>query len=83
MICEPIIFELDDDGEWIFPQSLPLKTTVDVNNLKALWMKTERGKLIIEHIGRKAIYERIGLTPQGYWVCRLRIDPATVYGYVE
>lgn len=79
MICEPIVFQYGNDDEFHFPDSLPLKTTVDIHNLMGMWMKTDRGALIITLDGRTVTYDRIGFTPEGHWVCRLRIDPATVY----
>lgn len=82
MICEPIVFDQDDEGNWHFAEAgLPLKTKIDVHGgLLGLWIRTEYEKVIIELDGRSVIYDRIGFTPEGYWVCRLRVDPATVYG---
>lgn len=81
MICEPIIFDQDDDGNYHFAEGgLPLKTIIDVHSgLLGLWIKVGWDKVIIELDGRIVIYDCIGITPEGHWVCRLRIDPATVH----
>lgn len=82
MICEPLILTKDADGEWHFsPEGLPARTVIDTFNLPFRpWAKRERGKLTIELDGREAIYDRIGYTPEGHWVCQLRVDPAKVVG---
>lgn len=76
MICEPIVFSTNRSGDFQLPDVLPLKTAVDVQNLVGLWLRTEKGSLIIELGERRVIYDRIGYTPEGHWVCRLRVDQA-------
>ena len=86
MICEPIALVRDNDGEFHFApdEGLPLKTIVDSHNLPfGQWMKIHRHSIIIELDGRTVIYDRIAVTPEGHWICRLRIDPNAVYGHVE
>jgi len=81
MICEPIPLVRDDDGYYHFAdEGLPLKTTVDMHNLPfGSWLKRSRAAFTIELDGREVTYDRIAVTPEGHWICRLRIDPATVY----
>ena len=82
MICEPIPLVRDDEGHFHFApdEGLPLKTVIDIHNLPfGQWMKLSRWSIIIELEGREVIYDRVAVTPEGHWICRLRIDPATVH----
>jgi hypothetical protein len=75
MICEPVVLVEDVSGDLHFDAKLPLKTVIDVHNLLGHWARTVRGTVVMELDERKVIYERIGLTPEGHWVCRLKVDP--------
>lgn len=81
MICEPIALVRDDKGYFHFSDDgLPFKTIIDVQNIPfGEWMKLHRASVIIELDGRTVTYDRVAMTPEGYWICRLRVDPATVY----
>lgn len=85
MICEPIALTRDLEGNFHFAEyGLPLKTVIDTHNLAfGSWMRISRHSVIIELDGREVIYDRVAVTPEGHWICRLRVDPETVYGHVE
>jgi hypothetical protein len=79
MITESIVFIPGDDGNYRLCEGLPLKTVIDVHMLARLpGTSTTIGdaQIIIADHGRTVIYDRIGVTIEGKWVCRLK--PAKV-----
>jgi hypothetical protein len=76
MICEPIVFTQDNSGAYHLEAGLPLKTVIDVHNLMGRWMRVHHGAVHVELDGRIVVYQHIGTTPEGHWVCRLQVDPA-------
>lgn len=82
MICEPIALVRDNDGNFHFHEDggLPLNTVIDMHNMPfGRWVQLMRQSVIFELDGREVVYERIAVTPEGYWICRLKIDPANVH----
>lgn len=73
VLCEPIALTRDDDGNFHFAGELPLRTVVDMHNIPfGAWFRRGRGKFTIELDGREVVYERVAVTPEGNWICKLR-----------
>ena len=74
MIHEPIIFTKDDNGAYHFKdESWPSRTVIDIHSLAFRWIKVSNDCIIIELDGRSVIYDCVGVTPQGHWVCEVRV----------
>lgn len=76
MIVEPICFICAKDGTYRLDEPLPPKTVIDVHMLARLPgtdTKVGDSKVFIEARGRAVVYERIGVTIEGHWICRLRV----------
>ena len=80
MICEPIPLTRDDEGNFHFAdEALPYKTIVDMHNIPfGRWFRRDRTSFTIELDGRSVTWDRIAVTPEGHWICRMRVDPAAV-----
>lgn len=73
--CEPIQLTRDDDGVFHWAASPPLKTVVDMHNIPfGGWFKRSRNYFTIELDGREVIYERVAVTPEGNWICTLKVS---------
>jgi hypothetical protein len=77
MIPEPIYFVPDDDGNYHLPfDAPPPKTVIDVrggfDTLQGVKILQDAWQVTIECDGRSLVYERIGRTIHGEWVCKLR-----------
>ena len=73
--CEPIPLTRDNDGKFHFAGELPLKTIIDMHNIPfGAWFKRDRNFFTIELDGREVIYERVAVTPEGNWICTLKVS---------
>jgi hypothetical protein len=71
---EPIPLTRDADGAFHFAGPLPLKTTLDVHNIPfGGWFRLSRNFFTIELDGREVTYERVAVTPEGNWICTLKV----------
>jgi hypothetical protein len=77
MISESIWFTADANGEHrLALEALPYRTIIDIHNLARLTgtsVKLGNAMITIEAAGRTVIYDRIGLTLEGQWVCNMRL----------
>lgn len=76
MICEPVIILQDIKGRYHLDDALPYTTIIDTHNLIGMWMTVERDAVHFHIDDRKVVYGKIGMTPEGLWVCKLRYDSA-------
>ena len=75
MHCEPIQLTRDDDGTFHWAAPPPPKTVVDMHNIPfGAWFRRNRNYFVIELDGREVIYERIAVTPEGNWICALKVS---------
>jgi hypothetical protein len=72
--CEPIPITRDEEGNFHFAGPLPLKTVVDMHNIPfGRWFHRGRNFFTIELDGREVTYERVAVTPEGNWICTLKV----------
>ena len=77
MIPEPIYFIDDEDGNHHLSfDNAPSRTVIDVHGLARLIGVTVTvgdALVIIECDGLSLVYDRVGMTITGDWVCNLRV----------
>jgi hypothetical protein len=73
IVVEPLWFQIDVDGyhHWPFSDP-PMRTVIDVHGLARLIGVTiifGSGQVTIECDGKTIIYDRVGHTIHGHWIC--------------
>lgn len=88
MIPEPVWFVFGADGlcHWPADEMKPLRTVIDVRGGLAILpgvdittapgvkVRLGNGEIMIECDGEAVIYERVGTTLTGAWVCTRQVD---------